>query len=402
MIDKLSSHIKNILHGFFLAVATTIAEPSTVLPLIVHHFSSSNILVGFFASLLRGGAILVQLFAAFHAQSYKLVMPYLKIVFLARFLSWFGIGLAILFFGENYPKLTLLSLAIGLFIFSFSAGFGAIYFKEILAKVFSHKFRGITMGYRQFFAGLGAILSGAATGWVLQNFEAPKSYAYLFMLSAILMGFGLLAFATIEEPVKENISKKEKSFKDFIKNAFLFLQIDKSLKYQIITILLSYSYLFAMPFVILHAKEQIGISGYFVGSLITIEMGGAMFSNILWGKLSSAGNNRLIITLSFIFLIFSFILAIIADEKIIYMIIFFLFGAASDGFRLAANNLILIIAPEEKRPVYVALQANITSIGLFFSIPGGIILKYLGYDFLYVLTIILLLIGLVFSFKLRE
>jgi hypothetical protein len=82
-------NIKNILHGFFLAVAMSVAEPSTILPLIVHHFSQSVILVGIFTSLLRGGAIIVQLFAAFYAQSYKIVMPYMRGVFFVRFLKIF-------------------------------------------------------------------------------------------------------------------------------------------------------------------------------------------------------------------------------------------------------------------------------------------------------------------------
>ena len=97
-MDKFSNHVKNILHGFFLAIGTTIAEPSTILPLIVNYFGGGSMLVGFFAALLRGGAIIVQLFAAFHAQSYKLMMPYLRRIFFVRFLSWFFIGAAILLF----------------------------------------------------------------------------------------------------------------------------------------------------------------------------------------------------------------------------------------------------------------------------------------------------------------
>ncbi|MEA3455990.1 MAG: MFS transporter, partial [Campylobacterota bacterium] len=50
------NNAKNAVHGFFLSLAVTVAEPSTILPLIVHHFSDNIILVGLFASLLRGGA----------------------------------------------------------------------------------------------------------------------------------------------------------------------------------------------------------------------------------------------------------------------------------------------------------------------------------------------------------
>ncbi len=64
-----------------LAFTIPIAELSTILPLMVQHFSDSVIIVGIFASLLRGGAVVVQLYAAFHAQAYKQVIPYFKKVF---------------------------------------------------------------------------------------------------------------------------------------------------------------------------------------------------------------------------------------------------------------------------------------------------------------------------------
>jgi MFS family permease len=190
-----SNNAKNALHGFFLSIATTVAEPSTILPLIVHHFSSNLVLVGLFASLLRGGAIAVQLVAAFYAQSYARVMPLMRIVFLFRFLFWFLIGAAIHFVGDRNPALTLWLIGIGLFGFSFVAGFGGIYFKEIIAKVFTREQRGRTMADRQLWSSVGAIISGGIAGWVLQRFDAPENYAMLFMLSAFLMALGLVAFA---------------------------------------------------------------------------------------------------------------------------------------------------------------------------------------------------------------
>ena len=73
-----------------------------------------------------------------------------------------------------------------------------------------------------------------------------------------------------------------------------------------------------------------------------------------------------------------------------------------DGFRLAFSNLILIIAPEEKRPVYIAVQNNITSLGMFFSIPGGALISWLGFDIVGVGIVIVLSIGFVISFKLKR
>ena len=84
-MNKKLNHYKNVTHGFFVSIATTIAEANTILPLIITFFGGGAVLVGFFSSLLRGGAILVQLYAAFYAQGYNHMQKYMRRVFLARF-----------------------------------------------------------------------------------------------------------------------------------------------------------------------------------------------------------------------------------------------------------------------------------------------------------------------------
>ena len=390
------------MHGFFLTIGTTIAEPSTILPLIVNHFGGSSMLVGFFAALLRGGAVVVQLFAAFQAQSYALMMPYMRRVFVIRFLAWFFIGVAIVLFGEESPNLTLFCIGLGLFLFSFSAGFGAIYFKDIIAKIFSHKFRGKTMAYRQFFSGAGGLLSGALAGWILHAYEAPYSYGYLFMISSFIMGLGYIAFGTIDEPIKEDVSKRENSFKKFLHNSWLTLKEDKDLQIQLKTFLLAYAYLIALPFIILDAQTKIELDGVAIGSLITTQMVGAMLSNFLWGRLSGKGKNKLTANISILMQIIAILMAFVASSLYEYAFIFFLIGAAFDGNRIASGNLILSIAPEQKRPVYVAIQINIVSFGLFFSILGGAILHFFSYTVLYSVASAMLFISLYYSFKLKD
>jgi len=401
-MDKPSNHYRNVLHGFFLSIGTTIAEPSTILPLIVNYFGGSSLLVGFFASLLRGGAILVQLFAAFKAQSYPLMLPFIRRVFFIRFLAWFFIGLSIILFGEDYPSFTLFCIGFGLFIFSFSAGFGAIYFKDIIAKIFSHKFRGKTMSTRQFFSAFGGLLSGTLAALVLEYIPAPQSYGYLFIISSFVMGFGYIAFGTIDEPIKKEIPKKENSFSRFLQNSLTTLREDKQLQIQLSTFLLAYGYLISLPFIILDAQSKIALDGVAIGSLITTQMVGAMLSNLLWGKLSGSGRNRLTANISIILQIVAIFLAFSASSLYEYMFLFFIVGGAVDGNRIASGNLILKLAPADKRPTYVALQINIISFGLFFSLLGGVILHFSNYTFLYSLTLIVLFVSFLFSLRLRD
>ncbi|HHH19065.1 MAG TPA: MFS transporter [Campylobacterales bacterium] len=396
--DNPHNNYKNVAHAFFLALAITIAEPSTVLPLMVHHFSDSAIVVGVFTSLLRGGAITVQLYAAFHAQSYRRVLPYLQRVFLFRFLSWLSIGVSIYFLGENYPSITLYAIGVGLFFFSFTAGFGAIYFKELQAKLFSKRYRGKTMANRNIAGSIASIISGGVAGYVLHSFEAPMSYAYLFMVSSLFMAIGFVAFSTIDEPSKEKVLTKEKNFRLFIRNALSILKQDKRLQQQIVIIFLGYGYLLSMPFVILNANSSFTLSGWMLGGFITLQMVGSILgSSFLWRRIE---RYEQMLLLSFMFMIAAYIIALFADTLYWYGAIFLLFGIAIDGFNIAGMNLVIEIAPEEKRPIYTALQVNITSLGLFFPILGGVILSLAGsYTLLYMLTILLLIVGLFLSFR---
>lgn len=392
-IDNPKNNLKNIAHAFFLGLAITVIEPSTILPLLVHHFVDSAIVVGIFASLLRGGAIVIQLYAAFYSQSFKRVLPYLRRVFIFRFLSWFSIGIVILLIGDRNKILTITLIGMGLFFFSFTAGFGAIYFKELQAKLFSKTYRGKTMANRNIASSVASIISGGVTGYVLSNFEAPNNYAYLFIVSSFLMAIGFIAFGTIDEPNKENVLQKEQKFRQFLKNALLTLRGDKRLQQQIFAIFLSYAYLFAMPFVVLHANKNIELTGWMLGGFITVQMVGSILgSSILWKRISNYEN---MLTLAFTLMITAYFIALFTTDSIYgYLAIFLLFGIAIDGFNIAGMNLVIEIAPEEKRPIYVALQTNLSSFGLFFPILGGMLLSLFGsYTMLYIITIILLGLG---------
>ncbi len=400
-IDDPKNNYKNVAHAFFLSLAITIAEPSTIMPLMVHHFSQSAVIVGFFASLLRGGAIVIQLYAAFHAQSYKRVIPYLRRVFFFRFLSWFSIGLAIYLIGDSNKQLTLLFIGLGLFFFSFTAGFGAIYFKELQAKLFSKTYRGKTMANRNVAGSIASIISGGIAGSVFENYEAPLSYAYLFMVSSAIMAIGFIIFGTINEPSKENISKKEKSFKEFIKNSNILLKNDRRLRVQILAIFLSFGYLLAMPFVILKANSSFELSGWMVGGFISIQMLGSIIgSGFLWRRIS---DYEKMLTIAFAIAIAAYITALFASSIYSYFAIFLLFGIAIDGFSIAGMNLVIEIAPEDKRPIYTALQTNLSSFGLFFPVLGGYLLRvFNSYTLIYIAAIIILSLGLFVSIKMEK
>ncbi|MBN2610612.1 MAG: MFS transporter [Bacteroidales bacterium] len=395
-LNLTSNRVKFILHGFFFSTAYHMAEPSTILPLVVNHFSKSNIIIGLISSLVRGGAIIMQMFMAFHAQAYKHVMRPLRLLFFFRVLSWIGTGLAIFFFGKANPLLALWLFGTGLFLFSFTAGLGTILFHELLGKIFTGEYRGVTWAYRQISMGAGGILSGFIAGWILNYFPKPLNFAYSFLISSIFLITGYVIISTVKEWGKRNVAVKEKSFSVFIRNSMQMLKEDRQLRNQIIACILSYSYLFALPFVVKYIKLDLNLGGLAIGSAVPL-LTGAMVGNIVWAKLASKNANKQIVTISFILMIISLGLAFIPSSLFLFVLIFLLAGSASDGFRLAFKNMVLNLATEEKRPVYFALQNFITSLGLFFSIPGGALINLIGFNGLLIFTVALLITGLWFG-----
>jgi len=236
-------------------------------------------------------------------------------------------------------------------------------------------------------------------GYVLNNFQAPESYAYLFMVSSLFMIIGFGTFVTIDEPSKENIAIKEKDFKSFIKNAVALLKQDRRLQQQILAIFLSFSYLISMPFIILKANGSFTLTGWALGGFITVQMLGSILgSSLLWRRIS---NYEKMLSLAFVFMIMAFLVALVAESIYSYAFIFLFMGIALDGFSNSSMNLVIEIAPEEKRPIYTAVQTNIVSFGLFFPILGGVLLKFVdSYSLIYGLTIFLLSLGLWVSLRL--
>ncbi len=398
-MNKPSNRRKFVVHGFFYTSAISVAEPSTILPLVVSFFTTSNILLGVYSSLLRGGAVVMQLYAAFMAQSYGRVINRLRWIFLFRFLAWFSIGLSIYLFGTVNSTLTLWLIGFGLFAFSFSSGWGTIYFQELLGKCFNTEYRGVTLAYRQFFSNLGGILSGAMAGFILGQFPEPFNFAWLFLTSTFLMMCGYFFLGTVKEEEKKNTSPRERSFTEFLGNSYRILKSDSKLSFQIFLQLIAYSYLFIHPFIILHAREKMTLSWWMVGSLVPLLMTGAMLSNLVWGRMAYNRKNTMIITTSYLLMITSVLFSIAGNHYAFYAALYLFSGAAADGFRLAFNNLLLNIAPENKRPVYIAIQNNLTSLGLFFSIPGGLIISITSFEFAAFLVLAILAAGLLLSLK---
>jgi len=395
MIDKRTSRRKVVLQGMTLSYASTMADPILLLPLMISYFSDNYILVGVFIALYKVSGMLVQLYGAYKMQLKMYVMNDLKNIFILRLFSWVLIGTSIVFFGKEYPNLTLVLIAIGLILYSISYSIGALHYNEIIAKTFTRNYRGVTLAYRQLYSAFGLLLAAFSVNYIINAYEIPTSFGMLFIYSSIVMAIGLYFFTKIKEP-KKNHLRDDETFNIFLSNTISFLKDDNTFQKYLLSYILVNAYLLAMPYIIIQSKEYFEVTGLFVAELIVIQGFGFIVGNILWGILSFKGKEKYILLMSILMLIIIMLIMLNLKHSYYFYIVFFLYAFASDGIKLVYNNILLVIAPEDKRPIYTSLKSHITSLAFLFPIIGGIIIYLYSPDILYSFALVILSISFVY------
>jgi len=395
MMDQKSSRKKVVLQGMTLSYASTMADPILLLPLIISYFSDNYLLVGVFIALYKVSGMLVQLYSAYRMQSKLYVMSDLKAIFLLRLFSWLLIGTSIVFFGKEYPNLTLVLMAIGLTLYSISYSMGALHYNEILAKVFTRKYRGVTLAYRQLYAAFGLLVAAFSVNYIIDIYEEPVSFGMLFIYGSFVMAIGLYYFTKIVEPKKEHL-RDDRTFTIFLSNSISFLKSDTIFQKYLLSYILVSTYLLAMPYIIIQSKEYFEFTGLFVAELILIQGFGFIVGNLLWGLFSFKSKEKYILLVSIIMLMVIMLIMLNLHHSYYLYIVFFLYAFASDGIKLVYNNILLVIAPEEKRPIYTSLKSHITSLGFLFPIIGGLIIYASSSEILYYVTLSILSISFIY------
>jgi len=394
-----------LLHGIFFNGGMAFSNPTTILPVFLNTFTHSKTIVGLFSSVMNTGSVLPQFFVASKLETKVNKKPVLVIAITARALCWGLLGLITYLFGRSHPLIIVISLFFLLTLFSFMGGIASVPFMDIWGKAIPSTLRGRFFGHRQLWGGLLAISAGFMVKHILgnKNLSFPDNYGFLFLLSFVFISISYLALGSVKEPIEE-VHRNRLTFRDFLKKAFGTLKLDRNYRvFLIIQILIGVNGL-VLPFYVLYAKDVIGVQEEMIGMFISAQMLGSTLSNILWAYLSDyVGNKRVIQTSAFISLLIPIVALLITKQLwILFIFLFLLIGFSMAGGVIGYTNFLLDIAPSKDRPTYISLNGTLTVPVMIFPLIGGILIQYISYKFLLIVTIIIVLIGSILSLWLRE
>src|SRR5690606_23549713 len=112
-------------HGTFLAAATALGDPSTLLPAFVGALSHSPFVVGLMTTILVGGEIAPQLLFSHRVETSPAKRPYLLAAVYSRAAAWLALGGIASFWQGSARGLLLLTLAL-LSLFAVGGSLGGV------------------------------------------------------------------------------------------------------------------------------------------------------------------------------------------------------------------------------------------------------------------------------------
>jgi MFS family permease len=404
-----------VVNGGLFVFAEALMSIDTVLTWFVQQLGGSNFLIGLVGPLRDAGWFLPQLFVSHRLQREPLKMPLYRRAAVVRSVAWFVWTIAAFVLVGNFPALLLIFfLAYG--VNALASGFAGLPFMDIVAKTIPPTRRGSYFGGRLFAGGVLALIASVVVGLLLseQNPQPfPINVGTIFVLSWLAAVGGLTAFALVKEPPGD-VRDDGYTFAAHLQRAMRLPRHNPDLRYLLIArvvILLSYV---AAPFYSIYSINVLGAPAAIIGVYLGVRTIVSLAINPVWSRLSDRRGNKIVMQLATAIGVVMLVWVVVvpgaarslnmSPSLIAYAVVpvFALMGAYETGLGIGAVNLTLEVAPANDRAIYIGLTNTILGVAYLSTAVSGLIVDLVGYEGVFVLGLILLLVAFWALWRLRD
>ena len=413
-----------LLQGTFMRINLAFADSSTVLPAFIYRLSNSDLLVGLTGSMMTAGWMWPQLLMSNLLEHRPRKMPFYALGMSVRVLAWLGIFFCTIIIGEGNPLL-LAGCFLCLYFFSSSAmGVSTLPYMDIVSKSIEPKQRARFFSLRQLYGGFFAIWVGFLVRAVLGNeseftgvlgsitrvFKTftmyfiesifrldtdlgfPYNYGFLFVCSVIAAFLSFISFLGVREPIHP-VQPTRQPISQHLKQGPQFLRTDENYRRFIIFRVFAHFSGMAAPFYIPYALNELEFSEATIGFFIVCSALSGVISNTIWGYMGEKYGVRavLIITAGLMGIppALAFSSSILPDALRMpaFFMIFIVGGIMSNGMMVGFMAYMLNIAPPRNRPTYIGFMNTLLMPVSFAPLLAGFLAPYIGYRWLFAISI---------------
>jgi MFS family permease len=365
-------------HSAFLALASNFMDIDTIIPSMLIKAGGNSIHLGILTAIMLGGSSLFQLvFASFlsgKSQKRKYLLSGINLRVSAL------LSMAALFvFASGLPDwAVILLIFILISIFSFSGSFANVSYVDILGKAVQDVKRKKFFSMKQVIDSIGLFASALVVRKLIDYYEYPVNYSVLFLFAGLLLLAASLGFWKIREPVLHGAKKS--GFINFFRMIPSEIRQNKNLKYYLLLINTLGLGLSLLPFFILLAKDEFGLSFQAIGNFLLFRTLGMLAAGLILYKFSRRFIYRnlikSLIILAGILPVFALFMVRFPDW---YKFIFILSGMFFSIYKVALNGVLLEISTNENRATYTGISGAGNILTTLFPLFAGLLISALGY-----------------------
>lgn len=387
-------------HSVFLALASNFMDVDTIIPSMLIKAGGTAVHLGILTAIMLGGSSLFQLVFAGFISNQSLKLKYLLIGINLRIMSLFSLA-ALFYFSNNLdPGLLILFIFVLISVFSFSGSYANVSYIDILGKSVRENQRKRLFSTKQIVNSIGIFVSALLVRELLKIFGFPVNYSVLFLGAGLLLAAASLGFWNIREFPSEVKSKK--SFMDFYRLIPVEIKKNSNLKYYLLIINSLGLGLSILPFFILFARDNFGLSYQLIGNFLLLRTAGMLLAGLILYRHSSRFQYKNLLKFS---LVLSAILPaaglVLVNFPLTYQFLFIFSGIFFASYKVAINGLLLEISTNENRAVYAGISGAGNIMTTLFPLFAGGLIAWWGYTAVFLLVSAGILFSYVFVNKLN-
>lgn len=413
-----------LLQGTFMRINLAFADSSTVLPAFIHKLTQSDIMVGLTGSMMTAGWMWPQLLMSNLLEHRPRKMPFYALGMSVRVLAWLAVFFCTIIIGEQNPMLLSVCFLGFYFLSSSAMGVSTLPYMDIVSKSIGPQQRARFFSLRQLYGGFFAIWVGflvravlgneaeftGILGRITQTFKTltmyficsichvetdlgfPYNYAFLFICSVSAAFLSFVSFLGVREPIHP-VQPTRQPMWQHLKQGPYFLRTDINYRRFILFRVCAHFSGMASPFYIPYALNELGFSEATMGFFIVCSALSGVVSNTMWGYIGEKYGVRwlLIITAGLMVLppTIAFSSGVLPASLQIpaFFLIFTVGGVLANGMMVGFMAYMLNIAPPRSRASYIGFMNTLLFPVGFAPVAGGILAPYIGYRWLFAISV---------------
>ena len=404
-IEKNYHHnfIVNFIDGTAFWFGASFFAYRTILPVYIANLTDNEFVIALLSTIVATGWMLPQLFTAQWIQS----LPMKKY-------APVNVGI----WAERLPILLLvpaawlstiskeISLILSLIFISWhmlGAGFIAVGWQDMLAKIFPIDRRGRFFGLTNFGGTATGVLGASTVAWLLAKFDFPYSYMLSFLAGAILIFISWIFLRMTKEPAVYP-TKKPGPRKEYWNLIFDIISSDTNFRRFLVSQIFMAGGNIAIGFLAVYAIQNWNLPDSHAGSFTIAMLIGQAISNLIFGWLADRKGHKLVLEICVLSSMISLGIAFLANDPFWFLLVFFFTGITSAGFILSGIMIIFEFCQAEIRPIYIGLNNTFNGIiAIILPFIGGLLARYSNYRMMFFVSLVICAIGLILlRFWVRE